>query len=138
MADEIHHNHDSGATLYFCVFQQDGDVFLSNGESDEVWGTGGRGADNYDMAMAENAPDGHFVGTFDASITIGSYHITVYLQAGGSPADSDRAIGQGEIYWNGTSEETIHTIVITNQTVTNVYDESTPPPITVIDESLRL
>jgi len=132
MANEIHHNYTSGSTLYFCTFQQDGDVFLSDGASDETWGTGGRTAADYDMAMTEGGSSGHYVGTFDTSIALGSYHIVVYLQAGGSPANADLALGQGEIYWDGTAEVTINTINITNQTVTNVYDESTPPPVVVI------
>ena len=47
MANEITHNAVTGLTLYFCMFQQDGDVFLTGGASDEVWGTGGRDADDY-------------------------------------------------------------------------------------------
>ncbi len=104
MANEIVHNATTGQTLYFCTFQLNGDVFLSDGASDEVWGTGGRTADNYDMAMSENAPDGHYVGTFDTSIAAGVYHVTVYIQAGGSPADSDLADAQGVMSWDGTAE----------------------------------
>ena len=133
MANEIWHNYTTGSTLYFCTFQQDGDVFLTNGESDETWGTGGRTAADYDMALTEDGTSGHYVGTFDTSIGIGTYRITVYLQAGANPVDTDLAIAQGEIYWTGTAEETIHTLNITNTTVTNVYDESTPPPIVVIN-----
>ncbi len=133
MADEIHHNYTTGSTLYFCAFQPDGNVFLTGGASDEVWGTGGRTAAQYDEAMTEDGVGGHYVGTFDTSIALGSYHITVYLQAAGAPADTDRVLGQGEIYWDGVAEETIHTLNITNTTVTNIYDESSPPPIVVIN-----
>lgn len=103
MANEIHHNYATGDTLYFCTFQPNGDVFLTGGASDEVWGTGARTAADYDEAMTENAPDGHFVGTFTVAVA-GTYQVTVYLQVGGSPADSDLAIAQGEIYWDGTAE----------------------------------
>jgi hypothetical protein len=110
VAGEIAHNAETGQTLYFCTFKENGNVFLSNGESDEVWGTGGRDADNYDMAMAENAPDGHYTGDFDASISDGVYPVTVYIQAGGNPANADLADAQGVMYWSGTAEENIATI----------------------------
>ena len=103
MANEIHHNHTTGSTLYFCAFQLDGNVFLTGGGSDEVWGTGGRDADDYDETMTEDGAGGHFVGSFNA-IAAGVYHVTVYLQAGASPADTDAGIAQGEIYWDGSAE----------------------------------
>ncbi len=53
MANEIFHNHTTDATLYFCAFQLDGNVFLTGGASDEVWGTDGRDADDYDRAIAD-------------------------------------------------------------------------------------
>ncbi len=104
MANEIFHNYLTGSTLYFCAFQLDGNVFLSGGASDEVWGTGGRNADDYDESMTEDGSGGHYVGTFDTSIAAGVYRVTVFLQATGVPLDSDSAIAQGEIYWDGTAE----------------------------------
>lgn len=110
MANEVFHNYATGSTLYFCAFQLDGNVFLSGGASDEVWGAGGNDADDYDETMTEDGSGGHFVGTFDTSIAAGTYRVTVYLQAGGSPADSDLAIAQGEIYWDGTAELNMKTL----------------------------
>ncbi len=104
MANEIFHNWPTGATLYFCAFQLDGNVFLSGGASDEVWGTGGRTANNYNETMTEDGVGGHYVGTFDTSIAAGVYRVTVFLQATGVPLDSDLSIAQGEIYWDGTAE----------------------------------
>ena len=104
MANEVYHNWETGATLYFCAFQLDGNVFLSGGASDEVWGAGGNDADNYDETMTEDGAGGHYVGTFDTSIATGVYRVTVFLQDGVSPDDTDIPIGQGEIYWSGTAE----------------------------------
>jgi hypothetical protein len=107
MANEIHWDSATGNTLYACRFQPDGDVFLSNGASDEVWGTGGRDADDYDVAMTESGVSGHFVGSFDSGgvIVAGVYHVVVYLQAGANPADTDSPIAQGEMDWGGSSGE---------------------------------
>lgn len=110
MPGEIVHNAETGQILYFSVFQLNGDVFLTGGDSDEVWGTGGRIAADYDEAMTENAPDGHYIGDFPAAISTGVYTVTVYIQAGGSPADSDLADAQGTMYWDGTAEENTATL----------------------------
>ncbi len=127
MADELAHNTITGKTLYSCRWQLGGNVFLSDGASEEVWVTGGRGADDYDVAMSENAPDGHYVGNFDASnnIVAGVYKAAVFLQAGGSPADSDLAVAQGEISWSGSSEITPGTLAGQGSSILNVYDERT-------------
>jgi hypothetical protein len=112
MANEITHNFLTGQTLYACRFQADGDVFITDGSSDEVWGTGGRDADDYDVAMTEEDSSGHYKADFDASGNIGEgvYYVTVYLQSGASPADSDVAISQGMMNWNGTAEITLFTL----------------------------
>ena len=116
MANEIRHNTITSATLYACRFQPNGDVFLTNGASDEVWGTGGRDADDYDVTMTETTigSSRHYEGDFDASANIGAgvYQVTVYRQAGGSPADTDKAVAQGEIYWDGTAEVNLYTIYV--------------------------
>lgn len=105
MANEIAHNFATSQTLYSCRFQLNGDVFLTNGASDEVWGTGGRDADDYDVAMSEKGSSGHYVGNFDPSgnIAAGFYRVTVYHQAGASPVDADPAIAQGVGRWDGTA-----------------------------------
>lgn len=107
MANEIGHNFTPNKTLYSCRFQLNGDVFLSNGASDESWGTGARDADDYDVPMPEKATanqSGHYVGDFDPddNIAEGVYRVAIYEQAGANPADTDKAIAQGMAYWTGT------------------------------------
>ncbi len=125
--NEIFANYTTGSTLYFCAFQLDGNVFLSGGASDEVWGTGGRDADDYDETMTEDGAGGHFVGTFDTSIAAGTYRVTVFLQDGVNPADTDFAIDQGEIYWNGESEITPLTLSTQGSRVLNKYPTRSQP-----------
>lgn len=113
MSDEVTHNHVSGLNLYVCRFQQNGDVFLTDGASDEVWGTGGRDAADYDVAMTEEANSGHYKCDFDAGSNIGAgvYQVTVYVRDGANPpANGDVILAQGEIYWNGTNELNASTI----------------------------
>ena len=123
--NEIVHDFTTGSTLYAARFQLGGDVFLTDGATDEVWGTGGRDADDYDVTMTESGSSGHYVGNFDTSgnIVLGIYEVTVYEQAGGSPADSDRAIARGEIYWSGVSEINPLTLSTQSSRVLNIYKE---------------
>ena len=104
--NEIVHDDTTSSTLYTARFQLNGDVFLTNGATDEVWGTGGRDAGDYAVTVTEVGTSGHFVGNFDTSgnIAAGVYRVTVYKQDGGSPVDSDMSIARGEIYWDGTAE----------------------------------
>jgi hypothetical protein len=63
--------------------------------------------------MTEEDASGHYKADFDASTNIttaGMYYVVVYLQAGANPADSDVALAQGEIAWDGASEITPYTI----------------------------
>ena len=127
MAGEVAHNAITGDTLYFCRWTLDGDVFLSDGSSSEEWGTDDRDADDYDVAMTENDPDGHYTGDFDSdgNIVLGTYKVAVFLQVGADPADSDvPAIAQGEISWSGSSEITLGTLSAQGGKVLNVYDET--------------
>jgi hypothetical protein len=112
MSDEIVHDAETSQTLYSVRWQSNGNVFLTDGATDEVWGTGGRDASDYDVAMSENAPDGHYVGDFDTSgnIAEGVYQVAVFIQAGGSPANSDIPDSRGQMHWDGAKEENIATI----------------------------
>jgi hypothetical protein len=113
MAEEIKHNFVTGKTLYACRFiLSNSNVLLANPATNEVWGTGGRDADDYDVQMTEEGGSGHYTCDFadGGSISAGVYHVVVYNQAGANPVDGDVALAQGEIYWNGTAEETLQTI----------------------------
>jgi len=102
--NEVAHNYTTGKTLYFCTFKSDGNVQLTGGATDEVWGTGGRTAADYDEAMTEDGVGGHYVGSFVTSGGAGVYRVAVFLQAGANPADTDTALSQGEMYWDGQKE----------------------------------
>ena len=133
MSDEITHNTKTGLNLYACRFQPNGDVFLTSGASDEVWGTSSRDADDYDVTMTEEDSSGHYKADFDASANItgaASYPVTIYRRLTGTPIDSDPAIAQGEIAWDGTAEINLSTISIDidslnadQLSILNIYDD---------------
>ena len=95
-------------TLYFCKYASNGEVYLTDGLSSEVWGTGGRDASDYAVSMPQVGVGGHFVGHFDetAVLSIGVYPVTVYLQIAGSPDDEDIPVANGDMAWNGIAEVT--------------------------------
>ncbi len=94
--------------------------------------------DKYDVVLANQADSDYYSVDFPAAITddtTQAYRVQIMLQVGGSiDADADLGIAQGEIQWNGTEEVDIGSIFITNQTVTNVYEEGfVQPPIQVFN-----
>ncbi len=114
MAEEIKANRTTGLTLYFCRFlQSNSNVMLANPATNEVWGTGARDADDYDVQMTEEGGSGHYTADFadGGAIVAGTYHIVVYQQAGANPVDTDAPIFQGNIFWDGTAEWDLQTIL---------------------------
>ena len=101
MANEIHVNYASGNTLYAVVRNVTGDVWYVEGQVFEIWGAGGRTADDYDIALTDKSGS-RYVGSFDSNIPSGTYSIQVFLQAGANPANSDTFIACEEIVWSGT------------------------------------
>jgi hypothetical protein len=105
MANEIHANYASGNTLYAVIRNNGGDVWYVTGQIFEVWGTGDRTADDYDISLT-NKGGSRYVGDFDNNIPAGRYSVQVFLQAGANPADGDTLVGSNEILWSGTGKVT--------------------------------
>ena len=68
--------------------------------------------DDYDIVMTETPAGGYtYVATFPAGITTaGFYYVTIYKQAGGSPALTDDVLASGTTNWDGSAEDTLETI----------------------------
>ena len=141
MPNEIYNSFEEGNVLYALIWRKSDDKVWNNTDSQFDTYTD-VDIDKYDVVLANQVDSDYYSVDFPAAITDSAtqtYRVQVMLQAGGSiDADLDTAIAQGEIYWDGTSEVDIGTIAITNNTVQSIYDESSPPSITVIDESLIL
>lgn len=114
MAGEIWHNYLTSKNLYACIFNIVGSVYYIVGDAFETWGNGSRDADDYDITMPETAAGAsmHYTGTFPSAIAAGVYRVTVYDRATGTPIDSDIAIAQGVMYWDGTAAMNISTLDI--------------------------
>ncbi len=98
----------TGETWDAYRFLENGNVLLSNGASNEVWGTGGGGtydADDYDIPISEVGVIGHYVGDFDPDnvVVTGRYIVKYTKRAGVNPADSDKIRARGPINWDGVN-----------------------------------
>ena len=118
MANELTWDTVTGLTINAYRFKTDDNVFLTNPASNEVWGTGGRTAADYAIVMSESGSSGHYSVDFNdgGAIAAGVYRLVYAIQAGASPANSDRKIAKAEICWDGTAEITksvIDTVVDT-------------------------
>jgi hypothetical protein len=137
MSNEIYNTYKSGFTLYAVIRKQSDDtVNIQGTDTFEVWNDAN--ILTYDFQMTDNGGDYYSV-DFPTAITgtdVETYRIEIFLQTGGSAAITDYPIAQGELFWQDGKEIDLGIIYNSNQTVTNVYDESSPPPITVINESV--
>lgn len=136
MANELWHSFEEGEVLYALIWRKSDDKVWNNTDSQFDTYTDAD-IDKYDVVLANQVDSDYYSANFPAAITDTTqqaYRVQIMHQTGGSiDADADRAVAQAEIHWNGVSEVDIGTINITNQTVQNIYDESTPPPIVVIN-----
>ncbi len=106
MSNEISWDSETGETWDAYRFKKNGNVLLSNGASDEEWGTGGRDADYYDIPVPEVGVGGHYVGDFDPddSVATNRYMVKVCKRKGVNPANSDLpARARGPINWDGVN-----------------------------------
>ena len=101
MSNEIRQYYPTSYTLYAVVRNTSGQVWYITGEAFETWGTGGRTAADYDIALTEY--DGAYIGDFLTTIDAGRYDVQVFRQAAGSPADTDNMVGVQEVIWTGSA-----------------------------------
>ena len=112
MANEITWDSVTGLTFNVYRFKTDDNVLLANPATNEVWGTGGRTAADYAIAMSESGASGHYSVDFNAggAIAAGVYRFVIALQSGVNPANADVKVAKGEIDWDGTAEITLSTV----------------------------
>jgi hypothetical protein len=100
-ANEIQMFSPGITTAYYTVRNASGQIWYPTGQVFEAYGTGGRAATDYDLALSDKSA-GMWVGDFDTNISTGDYWVASYYQAGGAPADSDPITWTEYGNWTGT------------------------------------
>ena len=105
MSNEIQDNYTPGGALDHYAKDEAGNTWYPSGQVFEAWATSGRDATDYAVAMVGDA-GGNFVGDFDTNTPAGHYYITTKIRLAASAADGDVTKGSGEIWWDGSAEQT--------------------------------
>jgi hypothetical protein len=101
MAKEIQTGWLSGKTIYAILSNPTGSVWNTNTSAFEAYATANR--TSYAITLTEQGTaSGIYMGDVP-SIPIGQYGVIAYVQAGGSPNESDEFISSGNLDWNGTA-----------------------------------
>lgn len=100
MSQEIQYPHTAAAaTLYAVVRNAAGSVW--NGAAFVSYATAD--IDDYAIAMTEQGTASqYYTATFPAAAR-GIYHVTIYLQGGGSPAEGDTRLDSFTLEWDGSA-----------------------------------
>lgn len=101
-ANEIQMFSPGITTAYYTVRNLGGQIWYPVGLVFEAYGTGGRTAADYDLALT-NKTAGMWVGNFDTNIAVGNYWASSYYQAGGVPADTDPVVWVEFGNWTGST-----------------------------------
>ena len=123
----------AGVTVYALVRADAGTIWQTTTSTLVAYATANMG--NYDLPMTQQGTASkHYTVDFPAAAA-GLYVVSVYQQAGGSPAETDTLIGYGEIQWDGTNIIPLRNLPV-NVTQWNSSNVATPdtagyPKITV-------
>lgn len=126
MAGELQATYATGSTLYAILRNTTGAVY--NGSTFDATPTTGEWT-GYDIALAEDGSTGLYRGAMPAVAT-GAYAFEVRLQAGGSPAATDRVVGQGRILWSGSVDAEDRLARSAGQIIPGTVDSTALTPTT--------
>ena len=137
MANEITFGYRISATLTYGAYQPDGTVRTAAGtgltETDV-------GVSGYYIATDASITAGDFVIVKEGTLVVGQGQYQPEVSASGISGDVTAIAADVTAILEDTSTTipaAIQEIVTSNNSVTNVYDDSTPPPLNVINETLR-
>ncbi len=127
--NEIWHTFEEGNILYALIWRQTDDKVWNNTDSQfDVYTD--VDIDKYDVVLANQTDSDYYSVDFPSVIEAGIYRVQVMKQAGGSiDADADMGVAQGELYWNGSSEQNFNTLSAQGSRVLNKYPTRSQPDV---------
>lgn len=103
MAGEIRVVGPTGHTCYVHIFNASGQRW--NGSTYETFSAANYA--NYDVAVTEDGSTGVYRGDMPTDAPAGRPDVILYIQAGGSPANGDRAVGSQSFNWSGSASTAV-------------------------------
>lgn len=102
MANELRTSYPTGNTIYCLIFDKDEEkVWYPTGEDFETHGTSSRTNADYAIVLTELAV-GYYMEDWPSAMPNGDYDVLYFIQAGASPANTDRSYGPYPKAWSGT------------------------------------
>lgn len=131
MAGEIVFSHTTGRTCYAQVWNNVGQIYNTASAAFQAYATANIA--DYDIAATEQGTaSGIYVASMPA-VAAGVYGVVAKERAGGSPAESDTVVGEGDILWDGS----IVGLSLTPTGVDGILDEDVEGAFS-LRESMRL
>ena len=98
----------SGASLY--AFVRDNNGFVYNGSAFEGYEPDHYA--NYVIALSESVTSSYYSAGFP-TVAAGIYHVAIFLQSGGSPAEGDAPVANFTLEWTGTQQLQVAALIAT-------------------------
>lgn len=102
-ANEVQTGFEGGNILY-AIFRSNTSVWNEDDGAFETWADANIA--DYDNPMTDS--NDLYIVDFNSSITVGTYSVIIYQQAGGTPhISNDKVLGTGTMFWTGSAEITL-------------------------------
>lgn len=114
MASELLAQAGSSLTIYFTIRNRTGQIWNTSAGAFQAYAT--NTYTDYDIpATEQGTASGIYAADFPSTIIPGVYSVVAYQQLGGSPAETDRYVAQGDFQWNGSAQMPLSDVATSGQ-----------------------
>lgn len=93
----------TGWTVYAVLRDSTGQAYRQDTAVFEAYSSANLTATKYCITLTEQGTASRFYAGTMPTVAAGTYSVSIYRQAGGSPAEGDTLVGAGVIEWDGTA-----------------------------------